>query len=94
MYPREVGMNICEGIAAQRKLDSVGLAWRPLMSVDQMQTAAKNTNAGVCTSESLHEEGGHGITAWDDISGQQLVPTIHGGRQEGRDKVLPRNWRL
>ena len=74
VYPRELGMKICEGIAAQRKFDSLGLVWRPSMSVDQMQTAAKNANAGDCPSESLHEEGGQGFTEWDDISGQQLEP--------------------
>ena len=26
--------------------------------------------------ESLHEEGGQGLTAWDDISGQQLEPKL------------------
>ena len=65
VYPRELGMKICEGIAAQKKLDR--LVWRPLMSVDQMQAAAKNTNAGDCPSESLHEKGGqalrHGTTS-------------------------------
>ena len=70
-YPRELGMKIWQGIAAQRKLDSLGLGWRPLMSVDQMQAAAKNTNAGDWPSESLHEEGGQGLTVWDDISGRQ-----------------------
>ena len=42
------------------------------MSVDQMKAAAQNTNAGDCPSESLYEEGGQSLTAWDDISGQQL----------------------
>ena len=46
------------------------------MSVDLMQAAAKNTNAGDCPSESLHEEGGQGFAAWDDISGQQLEPRL------------------
>lgn len=46
------------------------------MSVDRMQAAATNTNAGDCPSESVHEGGGQGLTAWDDISGHQLEPKL------------------
>ena len=46
------------------------------MSFDQMQVAAKNADVGDCPSKSLHEEGGQGLTAWDDISGQQLEPKL------------------
>jgi hypothetical protein len=76
VYPRELGLRICEGIAAQKKLDSLGLVRRPLMSGDQMQTAAKASSASECPSRTLHEDDGQGLTAWDDISGQQLDPKL------------------
>jgi hypothetical protein len=46
------------------------------MSVDRMQTAAGNPGGGVCPSESLHEVGGTGMVAFDDVSGQRLDPAL------------------
>ena len=66
VYPRELGLRICEGIAAQKKLDSLGLVRRPLMSVDQMQTAAKASSASECPSRTSHEDDGQGLTAADN----------------------------
>ena len=62
-------MRICEGIAAHRKLDSLGKASRPFMSVDQMRQAVKSSKAGDCPSAILHEEDGKVLVVWDDISG-------------------------
>ena len=83
-----IWLRVCEGLAAQKKLDSLGLAWRPLMSVDQMQVAAAHADAGDCPSESLHEEGGQGLTAWDVISGQQLNPKFMVASRKGEIKYF------
>ena len=72
VYPRALGINICEGIAAQKKLDSLGLRARPLMTMDNMRGAAKGASADDCPSETLHEADGKGLVAWVDVSGQKL----------------------
>ena len=76
VYPRLFGERLCEGIAAQKKLDSLGVQSRPLMSVEQMSKAAGQTSSGECPSEALHETGGTGMVAFDDVSGQQLEPSL------------------
>jgi hypothetical protein len=76
VYPRLFGKQLCEGIAAQKKLDSLGVQSRPMMSVEQMSKAAGQTNGSECPSEALHETGGTGMVAFDDVSGQQLEPSL------------------
>ena len=74
VYPRLFGERLCEGIAAQKKLDSLGLAARPLMTLEEMQQAAKQT--AECPSSALHEPDCSGMTALDDVTGQQLDPKL------------------
>ena len=50
VYPRELSLRICEGIAAQRKIDRLGIEVRPLMTVDDMRKATKGANADACPS--------------------------------------------
>ena len=76
VYPRLLGIRICEGIAAQKKFDQLGMRSRPFMSVEDMHQAAKNAGTGECPSESLHELDGEGYVAWDDVSGQELDPRL------------------
>ena len=42
VYPRMFGERLCEGIAAQKRLNALGVQSRPIMSVDRMQAAAGN----------------------------------------------------
>ena len=69
VYPQALCLRICEGIAAQKRLDSLGLRARPIMSIDEMRDAAPGMERDCCPSESLHENDGEGLVAWDDVSG-------------------------
>ena len=75
MYPRELALSICEGIAAQRKLDKLGLQSRPIMNLEDMLAVSKGDDAAGTPRESLHEAAGEGLVAWDDVSGQELDPS-------------------
>ena len=48
VYPRLFGERLCEGIVAQKRLDSLGVQSRPLMSVDQMSKVAGKPNSIEC----------------------------------------------
>jgi len=76
VYPREFSMRVCEGVAAQQRLDSLGLQSLPIMSVDAMHQAAGSKGTDECPSQGLHEvspaDEAEGLVAWDDVSGQQL----------------------
>ena len=74
VYPRELGIHICRGIAAQRRLDQLGMVARPVLSVEQMNDASGGKEN--CPSKALHESDGEGLEAWDDISGQRLDPKL------------------
>ena len=72
VYPRLSGEQLCEGVAARKRFDSLGLQSRPIMSVRRMQEAVDKSRGNECPSESLHETGGTGMVAFDDVSGQRL----------------------
>ena len=76
VYPRKLGVRICMGIAAQRKLDRLGMRPIPIISVEEMQKAMPEMQKGECPSETLHETDGEGYVAWDDVSGQELSPSL------------------
>jgi hypothetical protein len=76
VYPRALCVKICEGIAAQKRLDDLGLRARPIMSFDEMRDAAGQMEADNCPSQALHEPEGEGLVAWDDLSGQALDPAL------------------
>ena len=76
VYPRELCVRICEGIAAQRKLDGLGMEARPLMSLSEMRSATRMIDSVGCPSEALHEQDGEFLEAWDDVSGQALDPQL------------------
>ena len=42
VYPREFCERLCEGIAAQKRVDKLGLKSRPLMSLEEMKSTAKS----------------------------------------------------
>ena len=56
VYHRELAISICEGIAAQKRIEALGITLRAIMSVDSMWQAAK---AGIdeCPAEALHDTG-------------------------------------
>ena len=76
VYPREFGIRVCEGIAAQKKLDSLGLQSRPIMAVEQMQKLVSDGKSQDCPSAALHEIDSTGMTAIDDVTGQELDPKM------------------
>ena len=45
VYPRELATSICEGIAAQKRIEALGITRRDIMSVETMRQAAKSENA-------------------------------------------------
>ena len=75
VYPRKFAIALCQGIAAQRKLDNLGMKARALMSVDEMKKVA-STSENEDPSEALHEPGCEGMEAYDDITGQELDPRL------------------
>lgn len=75
VYPRELAANICEGIAAQKKIEALGVTARSIMSVEKMMEAS-GSKQGECPSEALHEAGCEGLEAYDDVTGQQLDPKL------------------
>ena len=75
VYPKSLSLSICEGIAAQKKIQDLGVVARSVMSVDQMRKAAKG-RSDECPSASLHQTGYEGMEAYDDLSGQALDPAL------------------
>ena len=64
---------MCEGIAVQKKLDMYGLRARPVMTLDEMRSTAKTNE---CPREALYEPDATGMIAVDDVSGQELDPSM------------------
>ena len=54
VYPRLFCNAMCAGIAAQKKLDDLGMAARPLMSVEEMSRAA-GEHGEENPADALHE---------------------------------------
>ena len=76
VYPRLFGIRVCQGIRAQRQLESLGLRARPIMTVDQMVAATPGSQVSECPSEFLHEQDYTNMVAIDDVSGQVLDPKL------------------
>ena len=74
VYPRLFGIRICQGLRAQRRLEELGLRARPAMSVEQMESVAQNGEGS--PSGDLHEVDPNEMTAFDDVSGQELDPAL------------------
>ena len=72
VYARYLAFSICEGIAAQKRIEALGIMPRDVMSVVSMRQVAK---AGMdeCPAEALHDTGCEGMEAFDDVSGQPLA---------------------
>ena len=63
-------------IWSDRDFASAGVQSRRLMSVDQMSKVAGKPSSNEGPSEALHETGGTGLVAFDDVSGQQLETSL------------------
>ena len=78
VYPREFRRQICEGIAAEKKLRRLGLVSIELLDVGNLEMDA---NIGQAASSELHEQGR--VQAFDDQSGERLMPElVRKARQE------------
>ena len=75
VYPRKLCTTLCAGIAAQSKLDELGLEARPLMSVEEMARAARNP-AEESPSDALHERCSDNLEAYDGLTGDALDPEL------------------
>ncbi|MBN71658.1 MAG: hypothetical protein CME32_20555 [Gimesia sp.] len=88
VYPREFCKAVCEGIATQKKLYSLGMLAIPAMSLEEMMTVVPSEVATGNPSEDLHENEGQwrlndGTVAFDDQSGAPLEPMkVAKARQE------------
>ena len=71
-----LGVVICEGIAAPKRIESLGVRARPVMSIDQMRELASTGKDKGCPSEALHEPDCSGMFVIDYISGQELDPKM------------------
>ena len=76
VYPRELGVCIGEGIAAQKRIEKLGLRARELLSVERMRDVATVGTGEDCPSHALHETGCEGMEAFDDLSGRSLDPGL------------------
>ena len=77
VYPRKFCQAVCEGIAAQKKLDALGLEAKRLMSRDEMAGVLDSLGLDGSKedpSEALHEE--ELRIAFDDQSGEPLRPDM------------------
>ena len=93
VYPRLFSERLCEGIAAQKRLDNLGLRSRPIMSVDEMVEAANTTVGSDCPSAALHEPDTSQMVAVDDVSGQRLDPSLM-VQAPSRNQVFQADGRL
>ena len=57
-------------------MDELGLQSRPIMSFEEMNSAAKEGEKGQSPSEALHESGTEGLVAWDDLTGDIFDPKL------------------
>ena len=80
MYPCAFSARLCEGIAAQKKLDMLGLEARPVVSVDEMANIAGQGKGGEIPSDALHDGRREEFVAFDDLSCEELDPRLR--RQE------------
>ena len=75
VYPKDLAVCICEGIAAQKRLQDLGLKARNVLSLEEMNSVTKS-KSDECPSASLHQTGYEGMEAYDDLSGQALEPAL------------------
>ena len=75
VYPRLFCSKLCEGIAAHKKLDDLGMMSRPVMSMEVMRATAKS-DSGEDPRQALHERYGSDIEAFDDLTGDVLDPAM------------------
>ena len=80
VYPREFCRAVCEGVAAEKRIQALGLEAKPLLSMGDMQEIAQKAGVkvddGSEANKALHEdvEGGEWMIAADDQSGEPLEP--------------------
>ena len=74
MYPREFCRAVCEGIAAQKRLYSLGMVAQPLMSIEEMISAVPEGATTADPSGELHETD-QTMEAYDDQTGAELQPS-------------------
>ena len=81
VYPKAFCRAVCSGIAAQKRLDELGLKAMPIMSIEEMlNTVPEDLKAGDPAAD-LHEDDpfddpSHKMEAFDDVSGAELDPIL------------------
>ena len=80
IYPRAFCKAVCEGVGAQKRLHSMGLIARPLMSIEKMDQAVSaigvDKDSDEEPSRALHEyDVDDGFQAYDDQSGDPSTRT-------------------
>ncbi len=82
VYPREFCRAVCEGVAAEKRIQALGLHAKALLSLEDMQQIAREAGiqveAGEDASKALHEEfeENEWMIAVDDQSGEPLCPRM------------------
>ena len=76
MYPRSLTRTMCDGIAAQKKVDELGVRARPIMSLEEMFGIDHVASGDECPSKQLHDDHEEGMVAFDDVSGMELRPEL------------------
>ena len=69
VYPRGLCRAVCEGVAAQKQLDSRNLVMMDLMTLDEMNSFG---------ADGLHDQPDQsdGMVAFDDVTDESLVPKL------------------
>ena len=81
VYPKAFCRAVCSGIAAQKRLDELGLKAMPIMSTEEMlNTVPEDLKAGDPAAD-LHEDDPfddprYKMEAFDDVSGAELDPIL------------------
>ena len=69
VYPREFCRAICEGIAAQRRIDSINLVAMDVMSMEELAAFGHDDLHDNHTADDKYE-------AYDDVSDDPLIPSL------------------
>ena len=87
VYPKKFSQRMCEGIAAQKRADELGVVGIPLMNLEELSEVAQSHNSdGEGPMDALHERAPEeNVECYDDVSGEEL--DIKGVRKARKEKI-------
>ena len=87
VYPKRCCQRMCEGIAAQKRADELGVVGMPLMNLEELSEVARSHNLdGEGPMDALHERTPEeNVECYDDVSGEEL--DIKGVRKARKEEI-------